>query len=74
MASFAPHPSTVRDQARPCRQELSRPQTEDQRRVFIFSQKRGIFGVTKRQLRRWSAIEPMIGHMKTTSTSTIRFS
>jgi IS5 family transposase len=36
----------------------------DPRRVFISGQKRGVFGVIKRELRRRSAIEPLIGHMK----------
>jgi SRSO17 transposase len=35
------------------------------RRVFISGQKRGAFGVIKRELRRRSAIEPVIGHMNT---------
>jgi len=35
------------------------------RRVFISGQKCGVFGVIKRELRRRSAIEPVIGHMKT---------
>jgi len=34
------------------------------RRVFISGQKRGVFSVIKRELRRRSAIEPVIGHMK----------
>jgi len=34
------------------------------RRVFISGQKRGVFGIIKRELRRRSAIEPVIGHMK----------
>jgi IS5 family transposase len=34
------------------------------RRVFISGQKRGVFGVIKRELRRRSAVEPVIGHMK----------
>lgn len=34
------------------------------RSVFISGQKRGVFGVIKRELRRRSAIEPVIGHMK----------
>lgn len=34
------------------------------RRIFISGQKRGVFGVIKRELRRRSAIEPLIGHMK----------
>jgi transposase, IS5 family len=34
------------------------------RRIFISGQKRGVFGVIKRELRRRSAIEPVIGHMK----------
>src|SRR3954469_22130007 len=33
-------------------------------RVFISGQKRGVFGVIKRELRRRSAIEPIIGHLK----------
>jgi IS5 family transposase len=33
-------------------------------RVFISGQKRGVFGIIKRELRRRSAIEPVIGHMK----------
>ena len=39
--------------------------TPDPRRVFISGQKRGVFGVIKRELRRRSAIEAVIGHMKT---------
>ena len=34
-------------------------------RVFISGQKRGVFGAVKRELRRRSAIEAVIGHMKT---------
>jgi transposase, IS5 family len=41
---------------RPCRAEP--------RRVFISGQKRGVFGTIKRELRRRSAIEPIIGHLK----------
>jgi IS5 family transposase len=37
----------------------------DPRRVFISGQKRGVFGVIKRELQRRSAIEAVIGHMKT---------
>ena len=33
-------------------------------RVFRSGQKRGVFGVIKRELKRRSAIEPVIGHMK----------
>ena len=33
-------------------------------RVFRSGQKRGVFGAIKRELRRRSAIEPVIGHMK----------
>jgi IS5 family transposase len=39
-------------------------QTESPRRVFISGQKRGVFGAIERELRRRSAIEPIIGHMK----------
>src|SRR5882724_2884603 len=38
--------------------------TANPRRVFISGQKRGVFGAIKRELRRRSAIEPIIGHMK----------
>jgi IS5 family transposase len=34
-------------------------------RVFLSGQKRGVFGIIKRELRRRSAIEAVIGHMKT---------
>jgi IS5 family transposase len=37
---------------------------QNPRSVFIFGQKRGVFGVIKRELRRRSAIEPIIGHLK----------
>lgn len=39
--------------------------TENPRRVFISGQKRGVFGIIKRELRRRSAIEAVIGHLKT---------
>ena len=39
--------------------------TANPRRLFISGQKRGVFGVIKRELRRRSAIEAVIGHMKT---------
>src|SRR6202035_1431494 len=39
--------------------------TTNPRRVFISGQKRGVFGVIKRELRRRSAIEAVIGHLKT---------
>jgi len=39
-------------------------QTKSPRRVFISGQKRGVFGAIERELRRRSAIEPIIGHMK----------
>ena len=35
------------------------------RRVFISGQKRGVFGAIRRELKRRSAIEAVIGHMKT---------
>jgi len=38
--------------------------TANPRRVFISGQKRGVLGVIKRELRRRSAIEAVIGHMK----------
>src|SRR3954451_9593377 len=39
--------------------------TANPRRVFIYGQKRGVFGIIKRELRRRSAIEAVIGHLKT---------
>lgn len=39
-------------------------ETPNPRRVFISGQKRGVHGVIKRELRRRSAIEAVIGHMK----------
>jgi IS5 family transposase len=38
--------------------------TENPRRIFISGQKRGVCGVIKRELRRRSAIEPVIAHLK----------
>jgi len=38
--------------------------TQNPRRVFISGQKRGVHGVIKRELKRRSGIEPIIGHMK----------
>jgi IS5 family transposase len=38
--------------------------TQNPRRVFISGQKRGVFGAIKRELRRRSAVEPVIGHLK----------
>jgi IS5 family transposase len=37
---------------------------QNPRRVFISGQKRGVFGVIKRELRCRSAIEPIIRHLK----------
>src|ERR1700684_1092782 len=37
---------------------------QNPRRVFLSGQKRGVYGVIKRELRRRSAIEPIIGHLK----------
>ena len=42
---------------------------QNPRRVFISGQKRGVFGIIKRELRRRSAIEPIIGHLKAEATS-----
>ncbi len=39
--------------------------SKNPRRVFIFGQKRGVFGTIKRELRRRSAIGLVIGQMKT---------
>jgi IS5 family transposase len=39
--------------------------TPDPRRIFISGQKRGVFATIKREPRRRSAIEVVIGHMKT---------
>jgi hypothetical protein len=52
------------DRARLCRQGLSRPR-RGQSASFISGQKRGVFGAIQRELRRRSAIAPVIGHMKT---------
>ena len=38
--------------------------TSNPRRVFISGQKRGVYGAIKRKLKRRSAIEAVIGHMK----------
>src|SRR5690349_15019301 len=38
--------------------------TANPRRVFNTGQKRGVFGIRKRELRRRSVIEPVIGHME----------
>jgi hypothetical protein len=40
--------------------------TANPRRVFISGQKRGVFGIIKRELRRRSAIEAVIGHLPLT--------
>jgi transposase, IS5 family len=37
---------------------------ENLHRIFISGQKRGVFGIIERELRRRSAIEAVIGHMK----------
>ena len=37
---------------------------QNPRRFFISGQNRGVFGIIKRELRRRSAIEPIIGHLK----------
>lgn len=50
---------------RACRQGYRRRDAQNPRRVFISGQKRGVFGIIKRELRRCSAIEPIIGHLKT---------
>ena len=39
--------------------------TANPQRVFISGQKRGVSSLIKRELRRRSAIEAVIGHMKT---------
>ncbi len=38
--------------------------TDNPHRAFISGHKRGVFGLIKRELRRRSAIEAVIGHMK----------
>jgi transposase, IS5 family len=45
-------------------QEYRGHDAHNPRRVFISGQRRGIFGAIKRELRRRSAIEPEIGHLK----------
>src|SRR5205814_2920191 len=49
---------------RSCQTVQAASATVNPRRVFISGQKRGVFGVIKRELRRRSAIEPIIGHLK----------
>jgi hypothetical protein len=39
-------------------------QTASPRRVFLSGQQRGVFGTIKRELRRRSAIEAVIAHLK----------
>ena len=46
-------------------------ETANPRRVFISGQKRGVFGAIKRELRRRSAIEAAIGHMKNDGQSAL---
>jgi transposase, IS5 family len=38
--------------------------TQNPRPVFVSGLKRDVFGIIKRELRRRSAIEPVIGHLK----------
>ena len=47
-----------------CRLPICAASMASPRRVFISGQKRGVFGAIQRELRRRSAIEPVIGHMK----------
>ncbi len=55
----------ARDRARLYRQGVPRTNTQNTRRIFISGQRRGVFGVVKRErCRRRSAIEPVIGHLK----------
>jgi transposase, IS5 family len=65
--------STVEDTERLTGREIERAYVDkgyrghdaaNPHRVFISGQKRGVFGAIKRELRRRSAIEPVIGHMK----------
>jgi hypothetical protein len=41
-----------------------RPKKPETKGIYLFRQKRGVFGAIKRELRRRSAIEPVISHMK----------
>jgi IS5 family transposase len=43
--------------------------TQNPRRIFISGQKRGVFGIIQRELRRRFAIEPVIGHLRPKATS-----
>src|SRR4029077_15482985 len=52
------------DRAGLCRKGYRGHDAQTPRRVFISGQKRGVFGAIKRELRRRSAIEPVIGHLK----------
>jgi len=60
------HPKAhrLRDRTGLCRQGIPWPHAQNPGRVFISGQKRGVLGAIKRELRRRSAIEPVIGHMK----------
>jgi IS5 family transposase len=49
---------------RASRQGLPQPRRAKSRRVFISSQTRDVFGIIKRELRRRSAIELIIGRLK----------
>lgn len=42
----------------------TKPPDPDQTRVYLSGQKRGVKGFIKKRLRRRSAVEPVIGHMK----------
>ena len=55
----------MRNRARLCRHKGYRGHaTTNPHRVFISGQRRGVSGLIKRELRRRSAIEAVIGHMK----------
>lgn len=64
-SSIAPRHSPVSDRAGLCRQGYRGDDAQNARRIFISGQKRGVFGVIKRELRRRSPMEPIIGHLKT---------
>jgi hypothetical protein len=60
----APRHSPAVRRAGLCRQGIPRAQRAKSPSGLHLWQKRGVFGVIKRELRRRSAIEPIIGHLK----------
>jgi len=68
MSSTALRHSPAADRAGLCRQGYRGHDAQNPRRVFISGQKRGVFGVIKRELRR-APHRAIIGHLKAEVTS-----